>query len=196
MVSNIRQRIVPTMKALKTLSIVSAVAFSYVLLYELNETLFSALGYSEGVSWIYLPSGLRLVFVLLFVEWGSIGIAMASLFISYWYQFHGDGLTILGAGMISGFAPWLARAICVDAFKLDVDLANLTVPTLMKMAIVFSVLSPVLHQIWYVWRGVTQDFISSVAVMAIGDLVGTMIMLYLAKRILMALPPIGTTERS
>ena len=182
------------MKATKHLAIVSTVAVSYVLLYLLNDTLFSALGYGEGVSWIYLPSGLRLVFVLLFVEWGAVGITLASLFISYCYQFHGDGLTILGAGLISGIAPWLARALCVDAFKLDVDLANLTVPTLIKMAIIFSVLSPVLHQIWYVWRDVTPDFFSSVAVMAIGDLVGTLIMLFLAKRILMALPTLGAAD--
>lgn len=176
------------MKTIKTSAIVGAVALSYFLLFLLNNSLFSALGYSEGVSWIYLPSGLRLVFVLLFVEWGAAGIALASVCISYLYQFNGDVLTILGAGLISGLAPWLARALCVDAFRLDVNLENLTVRTLLKMTLIFSVLSPVLHQIWYTWRGYTHDFLGTVAVMAVGDFVGALLMLYLAKRILLLVP--------
>lgn len=176
--------------------VVLAVAISYFLLFVLNGYLFSALGYGEGVAWIYLPSGLRLVFVLLFVEWGALGIALASVLSAYLFQFHGDALTILGAGLISGFAPWLARRLCVDAFRLDVNLENLTVRTLLKMAAVFSLLSPVLHQVWYSWRGVTADFFSAVAVMFVGDFVGTLIMLYVAKRILLLLPPPGTPDLS
>lgn len=184
------------MKALKFAVIVGAVALGYFLLFLLNESLFSAMGYSEVVSWVYLPSGLRLVFVLLFVEWGALGIALASVLTGYLYQFHGDWLTVLVAGMLSGLAPWLARAMCVDAFKLDVNLENLTVRTLLKMAVVFSVISPVLHQVWYVWRGVTADFLSAVAVMAVGDFVGTMLVLYLAKHILLLLPPFGAPDLS
>ena len=170
------------------LAIVFGTAIAYYLMFLLNNAVFAGLGYSEGVSWVYLPSGLRLAFVLVFVEWGAVGIALASMFISYQYQFNGDLLTILGAGTISGFAPWLARLVCIDKFKLDMNLSNLSVTTLLKVSVLFAVLSPVMHQLWYVWRGQTANFIASTSVMALGDLVGTVLMLYLAKFLLGLLP--------
>lgn len=170
------------------LAIVSGTALAYYLLFLLNNIIFSGLGYSEGVNWIYLPSGLRLAFVLIFTGWGTIGIALSSIYISYQYQFNGDLITIVGAGTISGFAPWLARLVCIDKLKLDVELRNLTASTLLKVSGIFAVLSPVLHQLWYTWRGQTDNFIASTAVMALGDFVGTFVMLYLTKMLIGLLP--------
>jgi hypothetical protein len=170
------------------LAIVAGTALAYYLLFLLNNAIFSGLGYSEAVNWIFLPSGLRLACVLIFTGWGAIGIAMASICISYQYQFNGDLTTIIGAGSISGFAPWLARLVCIDKIKLDVDLGNLTVPTLVKVSGVFAVLSPVLHQLWFTWRGQTDNFMASTAVMALGDFVGTLVMLYFAKMVISLLP--------
>ncbi len=161
--------------------IVAATAASYFLLFELNEYLFSSFGYSEGVTWIFLPSGLRLVFILLFAEWGAIGIALASITTGYLFQFEGNLLTALGAGFISGFAPWLAWRISIDRFDLDVNLNKLTATTLIRVSVMFAVLSPVLHQVWYSFRGQTENFIRSTAVMAAGDLIGTLVVLYTAK---------------
>jgi hypothetical protein len=168
--------------------IVSATALAYFSLFQLNNYFFSSFGFSEGVSWIFLPSGLRLAFILLFVESGALGIALASVLISYFYQFEGNLLTIAGAGFLSGFAPWLARLICIDKFKLDVNLKNLTSATLVKISVLFSVLSSVLHQLWYTLRGVTEDFVSSAAVMAFGDMLGTIVILYAAKGLLALVP--------
>ena len=170
------------------LAIIFGTAIAYYLMFLLNNAAFSGLGYSEGVSWVYLPSGLRLAFVLIFLEWGAIGIALASICISYQYQFNGDLLTILGAGAISGFAPWLARLVCMDKLKLDMNLNHLSVATLLKVSALFAVLSPVLQQLWYVWRGQTTNFIASTSVMAVGDFVGTILMLYMAKLLLSLLP--------
>ncbi len=165
-----------------------ATAVAYFSLFQLNSYFFSSSGFSEGVNWIFLPSGLRLVFILLFVESGAVGIMAASVFISYFYQFEGNLLTIAGAGFLSGFAPWLARLICIDRFNLDVDLKNLTPATLFKIAVLFSVLSSVLHQLWYILRGVTENFVNSATVMALGDLLGTVVVLYAAKGVLALLP--------
>lgn len=176
------------MDASKNVAVVVLTGVAYFLLFLLNDLLFSSFGYSEGVSWIFLPSGLRLAFVLIFVELGAVGICLASMAISYRYQFGGDLITIVGAGFISGFAPWLARIFCMDKLKLDMDLHNLTANTLLKVSIIFALLSAVLHQIWGWWRGHTENFISTTMVMAVGDLVGTILMLLTAKFILKHLP--------
>ena len=161
--------------------VIAMTASAYFLLFGLNDYFFSALGYSSGVNWVFLPSGLRLVFVLLFVELGAVGIALASVAISYLFQFDGNLLTLLGAGAISGFAPWLARRVSVDSLGLDVNLRHLTAATLIKVSVLFAVLSAVLHQLWYTFRGNTESFVKSTVVMSIGDLIGTIAVLYTAK---------------
>lgn len=168
----------------KNLLVVGVTAVLYFLLYGLNSVLFSSLSFSAGVNWIFLPSGLRLAFILVFGIWGAIGIALASFAIHLLFYFEGSLVTAIGTALISGFAPLLARSICVDLIKLDVELKNLTAGTLLKVAVIFAVLSPVLHQAWFTLRGQTENFVNSTAVMAAGDLTGTLLVLYLAKFLL------------
>jgi hypothetical protein len=172
----------------KNALLVGLTAIAYFGLFELNALLFASISFSMGVNWIFLPSGLRLAFILVFGVWGAIGIALASFVINLLFYFDGSFVTPIGAGLISGFAPLLARSICADLFKLELDLKNLTAGTLLKVAVVFALLSPVLHQSWFTLRGHTENFISSTAVMAVGDLTGTLLVLY-AARFLLGLVP-------
>ena len=161
--------------------IVAGTFIAYIVLYLINSYLFGSLGFSEGVSWIYLPSGFRLLFVLIFAEWGALGIALASMVLSGSFQFNGNIASILGAGFISGFAPFLARYVCRDKLGMDLELRNLTANKLIAVSVVFALMSASMHQVFDTWRGYTPNFITSTAVMAVGDLVGTVIMLYIAK---------------
>ena len=56
----------------------------------LNDWVTEALKYDLGVSWIYLPAGLRLFLILIFGLAGAIGIAVASFTISYFGVFPPD----------------------------------------------------------------------------------------------------------
>jgi hypothetical protein len=178
----------------KNLMIIAGTAVAYFLTYQLNIYLFSAFGYSQGVNWVFLPAGLQLAFVLVFVGWGAIGIALASIALGYLHQFDSNMVTILGSGLLSGFAPWLARQICIDCFKLDANLRNLTAYVLLKMALLFAIFSPIVQQTWYTLRGLTTDFAASTAVMAVGDLVGTIALLYAAKLLLSLISSVANTQ--
>jgi hypothetical protein len=162
-------------------AIVVLTAAAYAALFELNTLLFSAFSFSTGVDWIYLPSGLRLAFVLVFGVWGALGIILASIAIDFIHYFNADVTTAVVTGLISGASPLLARTICVDRLGLNKDLTNLTTGKLLNAAVIFSVLSATLHQLWFTFRGHTENFISSAAVMALGDLTGAILILYLAK---------------
>ena len=175
------------MTVVRNTLVVLATAASFVALFELNSFLFAALVFSKGVGWIFLPSGLRLAFILVFEEWGALGIVLASLGIGYEQHFRDDALNALVAGVISGVSPLLARKFCADFLGLNTNLERLTAASLLKVAVVFAILSPVLHQIWYVAHGQTQDFFRSTAVMAFGDFTGTLVVLYIARLVLQAL---------
>jgi hypothetical protein len=161
--------------------IVAATACTYLLFFAANEFLFSFLSFSTGVHWIYLPSGIILVSVLLFVEYAAIGIMLASAFVSSRYYFTSDLVAALGTGFISGFSPWLARLLCIAKLRLDVNLHQLTAAALVRVAFVFALLSAVMHQLWFMWRGHAVNFAGNAVVMATGDFFGTIVVLYLAK---------------
>lgn len=162
-------------------AVVLGTALAYGVLFEVNTLLFSALTFSAGVSWIFLPSGLRLAFILVFGVSGALGIALASIITSLLFFFEGNWQSSIVTGLISGGAPLLARKFCVDFLGLGADLKGLNGLGLLKMAAVFAVVSPLLHQLWYLSQGLTEDFVRSTLVMALGDLFGSLVVLYLAR---------------
>jgi uncharacterized protein YacL len=158
-----------------------AIALAYFLLDALNRVLFSPSVFENGGGWIYLPSGLRLAFLLIFLDLGALGIILASCAIGWVHYSAVDAITVLGAGFLSGVSPWVARIICREKFKLDKHLQQLTPTALVKMAVTFAALNAVMQQLWWTWRDPSTQFIEATAGMFVGDLLGTVALLYLAK---------------
>ena len=180
----------------RNLLVVVATAIAYVGLVKLNDFFFFSFSFSDGVHWVFLPSGLRLAFILIFVVWGAVGVAIGSMLLCYFSQSDGNLVTSLGTGIVSGFAPLLARQVCIDFLKLGADLRNLSATILFKTSAVFAIFSALLHQLWYTWLGQTSNFIRSTLVMMMGDFLGTVIVLYASKFVLTTLlPTVGTGTR-
>ena len=153
---------------------------AYAVFFLLNHLLFEHLEFARGVNWVFLPSGLRLTLVLICLEWGALGIAWASIAISYF----GYGMAPLDAlvtGAISGLAPWLARRLCLNWLGMDPNIQHLHPRQLIQLGLIFSITSPVLHQLWYSWHGWSNQFIQDTLVMIIGDLLGTLIVLFILR---------------
>ncbi|WP_146179003.1 MULTISPECIES: hypothetical protein [Limnohabitans] len=157
--------------------IVCTTAIVYFVLYQVNLILFSSLNYSHRVDWVFLPSGLRLTFVLLFALDGAIGIMLASTLLTYFLYFDGSYLNLLIGGSLAGFAPFIARQIAIDYFRLDKNLLNLRALGFFKISVLFAIISPLIHQLWYFWIGRTENFLTSTAVMMVGDWFGTVLVL-------------------
>ena len=164
---------------LKNATIVTVTAVAFLAFYYLNELLFSSLEFSQRVNWIFLPSGLRFLFVLIFAEYGALGIALGTFAIDFQHD-RLDDMTLLGSAIIHGLAPLLSRWICIKTFDLEINLRHISAVMLLKMALVFAIISPVLHQSWYAFRGYSLDFVKETLVMGIGDILGVLIVLYVA----------------
>jgi hypothetical protein len=161
-------------------SLVLVCAVIYFFAFQLNDFLFGDLQFSAGVNWVFIPSGLRLLLVLVLSQLGAIGIALASCAISYLHGSPDSHLFNLVTGVISGATPLIARYVALHTLKLNVDLSGLTGQNLFKASLLFALISAFTHQIWFVWQGATTDFIASALVMAIGDWLGTVLVLALA----------------
>jgi hypothetical protein len=157
--------------------IVIATAIVYFVLYQVNIILFGLLNYSHRVDWVFLPSGLRLTFVLLFALNGAVGIMLASTLLTYLLCFDGSYVNLFITGSLAGLAPLVARQIAIEYLKLDEDLLNLNSYGLFKVSVLFAIISPLIHQLWYFWTGRTESFLTSAAVMMVGDWFGTVLVL-------------------
>lgn len=156
----------------------------YFSLFRFNFLLFEEFQFSKGVNWIYLPSGLRLLFVLLFFEVGAVGVGLGSLAINYLLGDSTNHVFNIVTAFISGFSPYLARCIAVDWFHINADLQGMTARIFFKITLLFAFVSPVLHQLWFYWSGVTENFVHSTFAMFVGDWLGTTLVLAFAGFIL------------
>jgi hypothetical protein len=155
---------------------------TYASLFYVNTWLTAHLSYGLGVNWIYLPAGLRLFLTLIFGLPGALGIALASFLISYLGEFPQEIMTCLGVGLISGFAPYLARLFVMNNINISTDLSNLSLPKLIICILIYSALSAGLHQWWFSVRGLDEaGGFNHLMVMFIGDVLGTVALIGLVK---------------
>ena len=156
-------------------------ALAYSALFFINDGITEALKYDLGVSWIYLPAGLRLFLILIFGLAGAIGIAVASFAISYFGVFPPDLLTCIGIGLISGFAPLFAKWIVVTNTYISNDLSNLSMQKILLCIVVYALMSSGFHQYWFVLRDLESGSLNHFLVMFAGDVAGSILLIALIK---------------
>jgi hypothetical protein len=179
------------MQLQKNLAVAAMTALAYVGLLSFNQFFFSAFDASTASSLVFLPAGLGLMCVLLFAEWGSLGMALGALLMGLGQAYSDDPITAFGAAVLSGFAPFLARALCLRSGALNEDLSALTAACLLRMAVAFAAVSALLHQLWFVARGQGGDLWGGLALHFTGHLLGTLMVLYSAKLLLDRLPQLS-----
>lgn len=160
------------------------IGFSFICyfgFFSLNTIFFSSSEFSTGVNWVFLPAGIRLLLTLVLAEDAAIGISLAAISIGLSDFFENDLLTAIGAGILSGLAPYLTYRLVVKQYEISPNLSNMNYRNLFVCIILFALISPLLHQIWFITRGYTSDFISSFSVMMVGDLLGSFFVIYTAK---------------
>jgi hypothetical protein len=66
----------------------------------------------------------------------------------------------------------------MDWLKLNPDIQYLKPRQLIQLTVVFAIISPVLHQLWYSWNNSSTQFVQATLVMIVGDLLGSLIILW------------------
>jgi hypothetical protein len=157
-------------------------AIVYAFLFYFNAWLTDTLVFGLGVNWIYLPAGLRLFLTLIFGLPGAIGIAAASFLISFYGDFPHDLTLCVGVGLISGFAPYLARFFVFSNLRLESDLSNLNFPKLIACILIYALLSAGLHQWWFATMTLENTgSVNHFLVMLFGDVLGSLLLISLIK---------------
>lgn len=165
------------MTILRSSLLVLASALVYYLIFTINRFVFQSLEFSFGVNWIFIPSGVQFLLVLIAVWQGALGIVLASFIIGLENYYLDSLIRTFITALISGLAPLLSRKICFDFLGIDKELLNISAKAIIQMSLVFACLSASLHQIWFFYNGKTEAFTQSLFVMAVGNLLGTALVL-------------------
>ena len=164
-------------------------AFSAML--ALNVYLFRALEFAPGINYVYLPAGMRLLCTLLFAEAGAFGLLVVSWAVSFLLFFPGQFERPLWGGIIAALAPYLVYRLARWRYGLGASLASLTPARLLVLAFAYSLVSPLLHHLYFAWAG-QHHLLRGFFAMFIGDLSGTLIVIYGIKALLSLVP--GPTQ--
>jgi hypothetical protein len=164
-----------TLQTQALLVLVCAIAYYYA--FKLNLYWFDWVEFSHGVNLVYIPSGLRLLFVLIMPRLGAIGVALSSIAVNYSYGDTDAHVFNIVTGVVSGMSPYIARYLARRWLNLDPLLVNLTGRDFFKISVLFAVVNAMLHQLWYFWMDKTQDFLASTLAMGVGDWFGTVLVL-------------------
>lgn len=177
-------------------SMVVGSAIVFLLVFLANEWLFNSAQFEvvRGMNWIYLPAGMRLLCTLLFGGAGAIGVLIASWITCVFYFFPDDPLRSFAGGIASAAAPYLVYRMAQHLYGLQTSLVNLNARRLLLLSLAYSIANPLLHHFWLFVRG--EPITSAFFVMVLGDLLGTLVVIYTVKLILSCLPAPGLRQQN
>ncbi len=156
--------------------VIIAVALLFFVGFIANDALFSELEHHRGAHWVFLPAGLRMLSVLLLGAKGAIGIFLGSLIV-VWHVGESSLAGQIAEPLISASAPLFTYHLALR-FGLSTDLKNLSAKILILLSLGFASMNALLESIWYAAQGVADGFIDSFVVMFVGDVLGTLIVIY------------------
>jgi hypothetical protein len=168
-------------------SVAGSVVF-YLMLARLQDWVFPNVEFIRGVGWIYLPAGARLLCPLLLGLPGAVGVLVASWCECFFHLYPDDPLRSLAGGISSALAPYLVYLFAIRVLGMQPSLANLTSRRLLLLVPLFGVASPLMHHLWFWIHHDPVDLAQGFAVMAAGDMIGALVVLYALKGMLGLLP--------
>lgn len=166
--------------------IVLLTALIYYFSYLSSSNLIDYFEFSHSTSWFYLPSGVRLLLTLVLMGHGALGVCLGTLAIDYLYLQSGDHFYNVVTALVAGSSAYLSLRVSQRVLNLDAHLTHLSATKLLAICAIFSIICPVLHQLWFHWRGDTTSFLDSFLVMAVGDLGGCLVVLLVMQCVLKA----------
>lgn len=161
-------------------------AFLFVGFFRINDLLFMAFEHARGINWIFLPSGFRVLLVLVLGWPGALGILSGTFWLDQErLSVPGGWVAVLLTGLASGFGPWLVKRWMESRGWLDVHLRYISAQRLLNFVLLYAVFNSVSHQLirWYLLQIDSKPWLD-VWPMFVGDALGALVVLYGMKYVL------------
>lgn len=167
-------------KSVKHLGYVGVTVASFIWLNSVNEAAFIQLEQSNGINWVFLPAGVRLLATLFFGFAGFVGLLLASLYLNFYHFVFPNDVRAVSGAIAAASGPYIAYLFAKHWFELGPRLENLTAQRLFVTGALCGLMSPILHHAFMWVQTGLMDWTALIA-MTTGDMAGILIVLYIAK---------------
>jgi len=155
--------------------------FAYAGIYFLNNALTGFLYLAPAAHLVHIPSGFKLLFVLMGRWAAAAAIACVAFLNAYFLMFEGKMILGLALACASGLAPLFTWLFFKHRLQIKENLGNIRYKDILAMGLFFAVLNSAMHQLIIFWSGEQSDFAKGFLIMGIGDLTGLYIVLLIIK---------------
>ena len=145
--------------------------------------------HAPGVDFIFIPSGVRLIAVMIGGIWAALGVSAGSLFLVGHEFSTGSIGTVAAISAGSGLFPYVALRASLSAVGVGARLTQLTPLKLPIVSLGVAIGSSVLHNLLFCALGIQswESIAANTTTMATGDFAGTLlavVIVFAALRIL------------
>ena len=162
---------------------------SFFVFFLINQSVFEIFSVSENISWIFLPAGLRLFFILVYRHQTLVGLFLGSLLASVHLTQETLSPFTLCLALASTLNPLIALyAVEKWTSHFSLTLQNLTLEAIMSLAIIQAFFCTTLHHLIFLGfeKILHENFLGELLTMFFGDLLGIVIMMGLLTLALMS----------
>ena len=151
-----------------------AVTIAWVVLWKVNFYLSPRLLSNDFIYWVFLPSGLRLISVLLLDFDAVIGLFIGRLITSEDLR---DLPSAICISLISAIAPYIAYLFAKYKLNLKKSLIDMTCRQLLITTLIFAAINSTMHNIYFYTTKLQYDFWEDIFAMFIGDITGSLLII-------------------
>jgi hypothetical protein len=164
-------------------ALAASVAVIWVVLFKLNAVFFESIGFSHHISWIFLPAAIRMISVML-LDWiGAAGLFAGAL-ITNAPLLDQNLSEAIALSALSALGPVLAFNFCTRWLRISANLAGLGLRQLTLFGLVGALCNVIPHNIYFYLLDRSRSPMDGVIPMFVGDLIGTVIVLYVCALVL------------
>jgi hypothetical protein len=153
------------------------VALTWILLFKINTWLFASIEVNGHISLVFLPAFLRMVAAMVWRWSGVAGLFMGGLFTSSIWT-GGSVVHASALAALSALGPLLAVTFCTKWLGLDARLDGLKGRHVLQFAATGALVNTLLHNLYFYTSGMQPSLMDGVLPMLIGDLLGTVVVLF------------------
>ena len=149
--------------------------------YALNNVLTAPLLLAPGAHLVHLPSGFKLLLVLVFGMVGALSVFTVSLVAGLGFYFVGELPLSIELAIANAIAPFLTVKFFLDQQLVQPDLNDLRPKVLALMGLLYAVLNSAMNQLLLFWNHAIQNMVDGLMIMFTGDVLGVILVLGLLR---------------
>ena len=157
--------------------VAAGAATVWIVSWLLQKHFLSAFDHAPGINLLFVPSGIRLIVIMIGGIWAAAGVCLGSFLLSG-YEFHLLSNTqLVAVAACSGLGPYIALRGSLSALGIDSGLSGLAPRQLPFISLGVAVGSSLLHNLAFSATGLEpwSAFLNNSLAMTAGDFVGILL---------------------